>query len=378
MTNPTYDSHLDTEMLDAARLTPIVRQALGRETAQVTRWEQTALHGIGGGIGGNQVLLLEGEADALGEVLPWRLIAKVLRPQAVDQMNGPHYWLREVEVYRSGFAATLTGQLTVPRCYGIEQSESACWLWLEYVEETSESRWTNDQFLKSARHLGQFNGSYLAAESLPVYDWMSQDWHRRNLTQIIPLMEQFQSAIQHPLYQRGFPGDSHAYILGLWAERETFLGALDQLPQTICHYDAFRRNLLARGDETVALDWTFVGPGPLGADLAGMLWVSFVFNNLSAAQLEALTEPALAAYIAGLRDAGWQGDERLARLGYMASFPIRVLVSAGYDTLLFLDESKHARFEAITGLPIGDYMAGNVAVVQPLIRKISDEARTAI
>jgi hypothetical protein len=377
MTNPTYDHHFDDQTLDAARLTPIVRQALGRPDAVVTRWEEKSLYGIGGGIGGNKVLLLSGEADASGERLPWRLVLKTLRPQSVDQMTGPHYWLREVEVYRSDFTATLTGQLTAPRCYGVEQSDAECWLWLEFVEETAESCWTNDQFLKSARHLGEFNGAYLTGESLPVYPWMSQDWHRKNLAQIIPLIEQFRGAGEHPLYQQGFRGDAHAYILDLWEKRETFLKGLDGLPQTICHYDAFRRNLLASSDKTVALDWSFVGTGPVGADLAAMLWVSFVFNNLSTAQLEELYQPAFDAYLEGLREAGWNGEQGLAWLGYTASFPVRVLVSAGYDTLLFLDEGKHARFEAITGLPIRDYMSRHVAAVQPMIRRIAEDAKRA-
>jgi len=32
----------------------------------------------------------------------------------------------------------------------------------------------------------------------------------------------------------------------LWDEREHFLTALDRLPQTFCHHDTFRRNLLVR------------------------------------------------------------------------------------------------------------------------------------
>src|SRR3712207_7779326 len=57
----------------------------------------------------------------------------------------------------------------------------------------------------------------------------------------------------------------------LWEERERFLTALDRLPQTFCHHDAFRRNLLVRrgpeGEELVALDWTQTGHGAVGQEL---------------------------------------------------------------------------------------------------------------
>lgn len=75
---------------------------------------------------------------------------------------------------------------------------------------------------------------------------------------------------------------------------------------------------------------------------------------------------------------GWRGSADQVRLGYAASFPARVLVSAGYDTLLLLNESQHAHFAAIVGLPMADYMRDHVAAVQPVIRRISDEARRLV
>jgi len=49
---------------------------------------------------------------------------------------------------------------------------------------------------------------------------------------------------------------------------------LARVPETLCHHDAALANLFAvRGTdgmlETVAVDWEKIGPGPVGAEIAG-------------------------------------------------------------------------------------------------------------
>lgn len=379
MTEPTYYEHLDDDPLhlDAGRLNPIVRQILNDDRATVTTWENVPLHGIAGGVGGNQVMLLHGEALLDEQPVNWQVVLKIITAQPIDSLTGPHYWLREVEVYRSGFADSIPGNLFVPKCYRLEQpTENVCWLWLEYVEQTTPDNWDDAAFIRAARYLGQLNGGYLQTNPVPVQAWMSQDWHRRNLKQIAPAFENFKTAMNHPLYQQGFPADSHTSILDMWDKQERYLVALDNVPQTICHYDAFRNNLLVHHDEIAIIDWTFVGVGPLGSDIATMLWVSFVFNCLNAARMDSLYEPVFESYLAGLQDAGWDGDVKQVRLGYAVSFPVRVLISAGYDTLLFLNESRHPIFERIVRYSMHDYMTTHVAPVHAVIDKIMDEVKT--
>ncbi len=365
-----YD-HLDNprlQAIDADRLAPFVRQALDKDDATVTDFTSTRLKGIGGGVGGNQVMLFRGGSSAG----PWALVLKILQPQAIDRLDGPHYWLREVEVYRSGFADALTGPLKAPRCFAVEQNED-CWLWLEFVEENVPHRWPPERFVQAAEHLGHFNAAMRDAKTHP---WMSADWHRDNLQQVAPLFSRFVGAKDHPLYTRGFPGDSHDYISGLWDDRTRFLDALAHIPWSICHYDAFRRNLLARADDTVAIDWTFVGPGPLGSDAAALGWVSIVFNDYGPEDAAAVYDDLFDAYLRGLKSGGWHGDDTQIRLGYAATWPVRVLISAGYDTLLFLDEGRHPFFEDLVGMSMTDYMRHQIAPAQRLIRRACEEARS--
>jgi len=377
MSKPDYTDHPDALPIDDTTLTQVVQQVIKDDSATVLNWNIHKLKGIGGGIGGNQVALISGDAQTKTGVHPWRVVIKTLHPEPDERSTAPHYTLREVEVYASDFTDCLSDALRLPHCYLIERDkpDGSCWLWLEFIEETAEDRWTDAQFLRSARHLGQFNGGYLDPQQSPCqmdYVWFSADWHRDSLEKITPLIDRFYHVMTHPLYQLAYPGDSHAYLLGLWEQREHYLNLLADLPQTICHYDAFRRNLLAKGEDTYAIDWSFVGSGPVGADAAAMLWVSFVFNNLSAEQVDGLYEPLLQAYLAGLREHTTAIDATLIRRGYAASFIIRVLISAGYDTLLILDESKHSHFESIINLPLESYMQAHVAAVQPVIRRVAE------
>lgn len=71
------------------------------------------------------------------------------------------------------------------------------------------------------------------------------------------------------LVRRAFPPDKVSGLLRRWGQREKFLDALDCLPQTLCHFRAFRRNIFAlcapdRLDQRVAIDWAFVGIGAVG------------------------------------------------------------------------------------------------------------------
>ena len=72
--------------------------------------------------------------------------------------------------------------------------------------------------------------------------------------------------------RRVYPPDLIDSLLRMWAQRKQFLDALDRLPETLCHFDAFRRNLFARRTpdglgRTVVIDWAFVGIGAVGQDI---------------------------------------------------------------------------------------------------------------
>jgi aminoglycoside phosphotransferase (APT) family kinase protein len=57
-------------------------------------------------------------------------------------------------------------------------------------------------------------------------------------------------------------------VVTLWNRRDELLRRLAKLPRILSHGDYSLGNLIARGHETVVLDWGTLGIAPVGSDLA--------------------------------------------------------------------------------------------------------------
>lgn len=351
-----YRTERRLQEIDAATLTPLVRDALGRAALQVVDWEHQVLRG-GVGLGGS-VHRFTGTEREGDQVVPWSLILKVICDPAVHtgdareifgrtDPSAPFYWKREALAYRSGALQDLPGGLCAPRCFGaIEHPGEAVWLWLEEVADRFEGQWPLEHYRIVARHLGQLNGAYLAGRSLPTGPWVCQGLMRAYAEQAAPVFARLRESLDRPLIRRLLPGDRAAELLALWEGRETYLQVLERLPQTFCHMDAFRRNLFARRtpegeDQTVAVDWSYVGCGAVGEELVPLVEASILFFEVDMSQARALYEIALEGYTEGLRDAGWHGDFRLVHLGYKAAANLRYGIAAFAEFLVtVLDENR--------------------------------------
>ena len=371
--------------LQASDLQPIVDQILDRPHAEVLNWQ---IQPLSGGAAehtdrGFGIYRVTGAArDDSGET-PWSAVVKILGPSDRPDHNKPGhhgYWKREVLAYQSGILEQLPGNIVAPRCYAIQvlPDEKHC-IWLEAVDE-SERHWTMAQHQLAARHLGQFNGAYLTGQPLPGQaPWLLPGRTHQWLTELqMPDKEQLllysESAVN-----RWISKESIARIMRLWAARQTLLAGLDRLPDCFCHHDAFRRNLMLRQSEsgaveTVAVDWSYTGPGKVGQEIAVATAITLQFLEVGADQARDLDEAIFAGYSAGLRDAGWPGDLRLARFGYTvtAALTFGVAFSALFATNWYTAENFD-RIEAITEHPIDDIIA-QFAVVLPFLLDLGDEA----
>ena len=111
----------------------------------------------------------------------------------------------------------------------------------------------------------------------------------------------------------------------MWGERNALLALADALPRVFAHGDLHPRNIMLppEGERIVAVDWGFCGPAPLGSDLSDLVLGAAWFCDLEAADVPAVEQAAFGAYGDGLRDAGWDGDFRLLRLGYAVAASLR-------------------------------------------------------
>lgn len=260
--------------VDAAQLTPLVRQALADDSAELLDWELRPVKGgifqeIGGSYG---LYRFRGSACCRGgATLAWSLILKAtaaalvdINPAASPDISDLLYWKREVLAYQSGLLADLSPGLRAVRCFAVvEYPEEEFWIWLEDVEDRT---WSRADYGLAAYHLGLFNGAYLGDRQLPQADWLSHGQAPGFLGYGSAGMAEIASLGQLPANRLWLDDDGVARTQRLWEERERLLSALDRLPQTFCHHDAFRRNLMIRSDssgelETVAVDWAMVGTG---------------------------------------------------------------------------------------------------------------------
>jgi len=350
----------DTQLLSINRdtLTPLVRQALGSETAEVASWDAQQIHASATRA---RILRISGSAFDRRDRVPWSLVVKTIPSQPDrDEPSGPHYWKREILLYQSGLLDDLPGGLAAPRCLGITgQPGGEFWIWLEDVKDDIEPEWPLAHYGVVARHLGQFNGAYLVGRPVPSEPWLSRGWLRQWGAQDAPGIKRLRASQEHPLVRRVYPPAVAESLFRLWEERAAFLSALDDLPQTFCHLDAFRRNLLARHTadgrcQTVAIDWAFTGVGAIGEEIGSLVLASLSHNEVEWEEGLSLDRIVFDGYLEGLREVGWSGDRRAVRFGYTASTVLRYGFCLRINLSVLVDESVRVRWERSLGRPMED------------------------
>ena len=141
-------------MIDQGLLTPIVRAALDRPSAEVVSWRREPIGYVRVWQGSGGVERVAGVARDGAHELAWSCVRKVVRaPGASEGASGlagsiesaaPGYWRREGELFRSGLLDALPADVAAPRCYGVAERGDELWLWLEEVAETGGAGWTLD------------------------------------------------------------------------------------------------------------------------------------------------------------------------------------------------------------------------------------------
>lgn len=369
--------------LDHAALSGPVRVALGGENLDIIDWQVLSIHRpVGVGTGG--VYRVSGSSRDRSRSVNWSLILKVVQA-AESSVTGSNesptsagYWRRELMMYRSGLLDRISG-VRAPRCYGIVESERAAWLWLEDVADANGSRWPMERFGTVAHRLGEFNGASAAQVALSADEFLSRGWLRASIAPMAPAWERLPALRSSPWLQSCWPGNLPEHLARLISEREQLLDTLDRLPQTICHLDAFPRNVLVQGtagsEDVIAIDWAFAGYAPIGAELAPLIAAPAMFFDAEPEQMEEITRIALASYIAGLQSVGWHGDTRIVRFACAASTALRYgLVPFG---IIFDDETVRKRFEVFLGRPIDDILVRYEQVSHFLVAQ-ADEARSLL
>jgi hypothetical protein len=306
--------------LDRARLASVAAGALGRPVDAVVDWTVTPVGYMVFNPVSQGIFRVTGTARSGGTSLPWSAVLKICRapsdeelaeatPERRTLLLDTLRWDREGEAYASGLLETLPHGLAAPRCFGVHRHDTALWIWLEDVTDDT-AQWDVARYALAARHLGRLGGEYHAGRELPSHEWLSRDWVRSWSTyfsRMMPAILEADDVWAQPIVVELFDPGAREELRRLWGERERWWSALDRLPLTLAHLDAFRGNLMsrtARGQlETVAIDWAFVGLAPLAADVATLVAASLFFHG-DPLDPQAVTAACITATHDGLRDVG--------------------------------------------------------------------------
>ncbi len=367
--------------LDDALLTRIARRALGAPEATLVDHEIVPLD-YDAYLPGRTVARVTGHAEVEGRPVPWSAVRKWTDSPVTTPTAPIEGGRREARAYRSGILDLERG-LRVPRAYEIDLADDGhVALWLEDVRATGPDRWPLDMYAKAAHALGRFNGAYLV-RPLPDHPWLVSDWAERQseTVDMAAALAEIATCASADEVRRALGDDIGQRAGRMLEDQKRFIANLSRLPQTLCHHDAARSNLVARQGrdgttEIVALDWESTGLGAVGADIATLVSGSLRKGDFSAEQAAQLDSAVFEGYLAGLRQAGWTGNARIARLGYAMSLALRCWFVR--DTLRNLsDPGARPIFGRARDVAPG-YVLRSFALITRFLLDRADEARALL
>jgi hypothetical protein len=225
------------------------------------------------------------------------------------------YWRRELYAYETGLPQRL-GLLGPELVGAIETDDGAEFTVAAFTGRTT-SALTVDDLAELARSVGRGQGR----EEQPIDEWLSRgflrDYSSREIADhaVYDDERMWRQQLVEPFVDDALRHD----LVALHTQRERLLAIAESLPRAVCHLDLFPANVFATEAGTGVIDWAFTGDGAIGEDIGNLIPDSVFDRDLHVSLLPELEERLVEGYLAGLREAGWRGDDRLAVLGVHAS-----------------------------------------------------------
>ena len=210
-----------------------------------------------------------------------------------------------------------------PECFDSGSTDSVAWVWIEHVSSGHPSSGRIGDYAAVARCLGRFGGRF--SDRAPSAEWLLSDCTREWVSAAEQAIGLLPSLVDLPLAELAYPPLVAADTLRLWEQRESLLEQLEAFPRTLCHNDAFPRNLFVQSphgarESVTAVDWSLIGLGALGEDIAPLI-VEPKYESRYV-----LDKTILDRYLAGARDAKIPVRERDVRFAYVTTAALRYVV----------------------------------------------------
>lgn len=366
-----------------SQIAPIAEQALGgaeidRELSRTAR----PLNAVSTGVGTVGLWRVSGEVVSKGEKRSWSSVLKILNRELSGFTSSLQGAAKEIAAVESGDLLSIdAGIRPVPTFGFATHDDGNFWLWMRDMSDAVHPPWDGDQHVEAARRVGQFN--YLWTESdRPQGEWITTDMStdRRSAVSglIGPQLATLESYREHPHVRRLTENVGLERILKLPDEVTRIIASTVGMERTVAHNDCHARNLFPGAETgervTYAIDWASTGLGPVGVDGGSLAGADVTWSQPEAAVIEGYEGEIFAAYVQGLRESGWDGDESHVRLAYLSQFVTYIMFFPFITLVNVLPE--HPRREFLTRrLGVG----GEEAVAQvssrlPMFIHLVDEA----
>lgn len=274
---------------------------------------------------------LRGISRVDGLEVPWSVIEK-----STDLARASHYLRdnaeREFQAYASGLLDELGPAVRAPRLVGSRASDGGeLTLLLEEVVHDGPRPLDAPALLTAAHDLGTMAGRWCGR--VPGEPWLFTGWvDRHSQPEAVATAQRTLSA---PSAEAAAQlGDLVPAALRLIEAQPRLRTILESLPQTLCHHDAVGANVFSSSGQTVLIDWESIGPGPVGADLASLLFSSVRRGDARASVVTAIIDDAVAAYLAGVREQSPAVTPREVRIGFDAAVCLRWKLIADLATAI--------------------------------------------
>ncbi|RJX39912.1 hypothetical protein D3P09_11015 [Paenibacillus pinisoli] len=322
---------VNTLVVDSACIQSQLRQIASSEIHQLISWSCSPLGDIKEESSVYRVACTVQFQD--GSKRDYSLILKIARPDSMrNKAEHYYYWKREALVYQSGILSQLPDGIRAPQCYGVqEQPNGDVRVWLEDLPiDTLHKDWALAHMCEIFYGLGMFNGAYLTGAPLPADGFLCRAWMRSWVEVCTayakPIEEQ--KAIWDS-YRNGSDDLWQRYISNRHLA-SSLIETLERLPRVFAHQDVHWDNIfLEKGkgaDSLVAVDWQFASISGVGEELGRMFGYALLKKKIPVVQAAEYREELFSSYVQGLRAAGWEGDAKLARFGFMTAASLRYIM----------------------------------------------------